>query len=441
MESGTIIRWFAEEGEAVEAGQMLLEIQTDKVNIEIEAEAGGILLKKVYVHDDEVPVQEVIGYIGKEGEEIPAGKTAESNQTISSGTSEGSPVMPDLTKEQIDIDERSIRRTPAARHEAQKQHVSLRDVFGSGPEGRIHLQDVQDYVLQQQSSVPRVTPLANKIAQDHAIALDEVSGSGVQGKVKKQDVQDYMQKGSRIDAIPSLDQLISSTESVEEVKVEGMRKIIGERMVQSVQSAPHVTLVSEVDMSEIIRLRKALLPIIEQRTVYRLSYTEIILKSVAMSLREHPDVNASLQDNVIRRYTDVHVGLAVAVENGLYVPVVRHADRKGLCELTTICKTLAQAAREGKLTNEQISGGTFTISNLGMYAVDAFTPIINQPESAILGLGRITEKPVGIEGNVVLRPIMSLSLSFDHRVMDGVPAAAFLTALKQKLEQPFQLLI
>src|SRR5690625_661781 len=193
-------------------------------------------------------------------------------------------------------------------------------------------------------------------------------------------------------------------------------------------------------MTKVIDMRKALLPIVESQTGYRLSFTEIIVKTVAHTLESHPRVNASLDGDEIVINKDVNIGLAVAVEDGLIVPSVKQANKKGLAELTETSKTLGKKARENKLKQVEMQGSTFTITNLGMYAIDSFTPIINPPETAILGVGRIAEKPVVVDGNVEVRPMMVLSLSFNHRVIDGAPAAAFLTELKANLEDPYSLL-
>lgn len=416
METGTIGTWLKKEGDRVQAGEPLLEIATDKITIEVEAPASGILLKTYYGPGDVVPVQEIIGYIGEPGEVVPDSPGA---------------VFP-AGDEIPQPSDGKIRATPAARAAARRLGMDLASVRGTGPKGRIQKEDVEAAYQQLQQQV-KATPLAQKIAGKENIRLADVQGSGIRGKITRDDVEA---------AIAAKREASESGESrVQTRKVEGMRKIIGERMSQSAFTAPHVTLVTEIDMSAAVELRKQLLPIIEKKTGFRLSYTEIIMKAAALALKLHPAVNASLKGDHIIFHDHVHIGLAVAVPDGLVVPVVQDADRKGLAELTAECKTLARMARENKLTPDLLSGGTFTISNLGMYAVDAFTPIINPPESAILGVGRIHEKPVGVDGSIVLRPMMTASLSFDHRVMDGAPAGAFLTELKQLLEQPFQMLL
>lgn len=434
METGTIVKWLKKEGDRVQAGEPLLEIMTDKITIEVEAAESGTLLKTYYGENDAVPVQQIIGYIGEPGETVPDSPVTSSASQEQSAPSVPSPEAavssagPDVPQENGG----KIRATPAARAAARRLQVDLALIRGTGPRGRIQKEDVEAY-HRNLPSQPKATPLARKIAERENIPLAGVPGSGVQGKILRADVEAAIAAQA---AAPA-----SGASGVKTRKVEGIRKIIGERMSQSAFTAPHVTLVTEIDMSEAVEMRRQLLPAIENKTGFRLSYTEIILKAAALALTLHPTVNASLREDHIVLHDQVHIGLAVAIPDGLVVPVVKDADRKGLAELTAECKTLARLARENKLQPDQLSGGTFTLSNLGMYAVDAFTPIINQPESAILGIGRIHEKPVGVNGSIVLRPMMTASLSFDHRVIDGAPAGAFLTELKQLLEQPFQMLL
>src|SRR5699024_2160916 len=257
----------------------------------------------------------------------------------------------------------------------------------------------------------KATPLAGKIAGDQGVDLAQVEGTGAHGKVRKDDVLQHTSPAAAAQGAPD--------EDAERIKLKGLRKAVADKMVQSTTEIPHVTLTSEVDMTHVIDVRKTLLPIIEKQTGYRVSYTEILMKAVSQLMDAHPRVNASLVDNEIVLNKSVNIGLAVAVEDGLIVPSVKDADKKGLAQLTKVSKTLGQKARENKLTPDEMTGSTFSISNLGMYAIDGFTPIINPPETAILGVGRIVEKPVVIDGEIEVRPMMTLSLSFDHRVIDG----------------------
>lgn len=442
MEQGTVLQWFKQEGDDVKEGDLLLEVMTDKINIEVEAYASGKLLKIYYGPDSVVPVNAVIGYIGEAGEEVPDTPPAvdgaadrEADGAAAEETAQAQPAQaadPASAGEAVPASGEAgkVRATPAARKAAREHGVALEQVKGSGPNGRIHRADVEAYV---QANRTQATPLARKVAAAEGIALADVQGTGVHGKVHKADVLAAKHSPAQPAAAPVW--------AGEKVKLEGMRKVIAQRMAQSAFTAPHVTLVTEVDMSEAIRLRTALLPEIEQTTGERLSYTEIIMKAVARALMLHPQVNTSLEGEYLVRHAHANIGLAVAVPNGLLVPVIRETERKGLAALTAACKQVARLAREGKLTPDDMSGGTFTISNLGMYAIDAFTPIINPPESAILGVGRIQEKPVGVAGRIELKPMMTLSLSFDHRVIDGAPAAAFLQDVKEALEQPYRMLV
>lgn len=445
MEVGTLLQWFKNEGDRVEVGDPLFEIMTDKINIEVESYEEGILLKKYFEEDDEVSINHVVGYIGEAGEKVPDSPPGESGaaqeeddlsdsrqpqtkdlaqQGITETTSEEVKTQPSETAASTE----KLRATPAARRVAKEENVTLAEVPGSGPNGRIHQGDVMAFA--SSNAAPKATPLAKKVAEAESVDLKEVSGTGSQGKIYRADVEGAKQPAPA-----------SSATGGKRVKMEGIRKVVAQRMHQSKTTAPHVTLTTEVDMSEAIGMRKQLLGPIEQQTGFRVSYTEIILKAVASSLKQHSNINVSLEGNEIVYHEEINLGLAVAVDNGLMVPVVKNADQKGLSALTAECKHLGKAARDSKLKPDEMAGGTFTVSNLGMYAIDAFTPVINQPESAILGVGRINEKPVGVNGTIELRPMMVLSLSFDHRVIDGAPAAAFLTELKEVLEQPFKLLV
>lgn len=431
MSVGTLLQWFKEEGDTVEMGEPLFEIMTDKINIEVEAYDDGILLKKYFQADDEVPVNQIIGYIGAEGEKLPdsspgisgqeeVAKVEEEKQevelpvAVTAGVETGAPVE-------------KPRATPAARKLARTNHLELGAIPGSGPNGRVHKKDVVAQIETAKVAL-KVTPLASKIAAEEHVDLAMVHGSGVNGKIVKQDV--ISAAGKEAASIPA-----------KRLKMSGMRKVIADRMSQSAYTAPHVTLTTEVDMTKVKELRASLLPIVEKQTGLRLSYTEILIKASGSALVRHPDVNVSIEGDEIVQHHHVHIGLAVAVPGGLMVPVVKDVPSKGLAELTRDAKDIGKRARENKLLPDQMKGSTFTISNLGMYAVDAFTPIINQPESAILGVGRIVDKPVAVNGALEIRPMMTLSLSFDHRAMDGAPAAAFLTELKQILENPFELLV
>lgn len=442
MAVGTVLQWFKEEGDSVEVGEPLFEIMTDKINIEVESYEEGILLKRYYDVDDEAPVNAVVGYIGEAGEEVSdtppevVGRESEEDETMDSSPTRNdadsnSGVTAKEEIEEVVDNDRRVRATPAARRIAHENNVVLSMVSGSGPKGRVHELDVMTYV---NGNKIFVTPLAEKIAKGNGVNLRQVTGTGPRGKIEKADVLAFVESQEARSS--------SNTHATgERVKLKGLRKAVADKMMDSVRTIPHVTLTSDVDMTKAMELRKALLPIIERQTGYRLSYTEIIMKTVAHVLENHPKVNASVVGDEIVMNNEVNIGLAVAVKNGLIVPSVKQANQKGLTELTETSKTLGAKARDNRLTPDEMRGSTFTISNLGMYAVDGFTPIINPPETAILGVGRIVEKSVVANGSVVILPMMVLSLSFDHRAIDGAPAAAFLTELKESLEDPYNLLV
>jgi pyruvate dehydrogenase E2 component (dihydrolipoamide acetyltransferase) len=432
METGTLLQWFKEEGDTVEIGEPLLEILTDKINIEVEAYEEGVLLKRYFDVDDQVPVNHVIGFIGAEGEAVPTDPPGVSGD--SSDSASGERVVENNEESlnvavQVESGEKP-RATPAARKSAKVHQVELAVVAGSGPNGRVHLKDVTEHVSTGKVK-SKVTPLAGKIAEHEKVDVSALNGSGLNGKIVKQDVTAAIHdKGKE-----------SATPPEKRRKIAGMRKVISDRMSQSAFTAPHVTLISEIDMTKVKELRTQLLPIVEKQTGFRLSYTEVIIKAVGAVLSRFPAINASLINDEIIYNDDVHIGLAVAVPDGLMVPVIREVNQKGLADLTIDAKDISKRAREQKLLPDQLKGSTFTISNLGMYAIDGFTPIINQPETAILGVGRMQDKPVVLNASIEIRPMMTVSLSFDHRVIDGAPAAEFLTELKRVLENPFELLV
>lgn len=434
MEEGTIDSWLVDVGEEVEIGDPIVEIQTDKITIEVEAETDGVLLKKLYEVGDTVPVQKVIAYIGEAGEEVE--HIEEDTPAVEETALEENEEETDVVVTTVDHNDEAnreigkIRRTPIVRRLAEENNVDLANITGTGPRGRIQKVDVENYIAQTKQ---RITPLAKKVADAEQIDLANVTGSGARGKIVKDDIV----AASRFDEVGHVQE-----REDERVPFKGMRKVIASRISESFYTAPHVTLFSEVDMTEVVALRKQLLPVIEEVEGVRISFNEIIMKATAFSLKKHPNINVSLvNDEEIVYHGNIHLGVAVAVPNGLVVPVIRHVDQKGLATITKEAKTIAQQARDGVLPPEKMQGSSFTISNLGMYAVDGFTPIINQPNAAILGVGRIQEKPVVVDGDVKVRSMMELSLSFDHRIIDGAPAAEFLTDLKDVLEHPYKLMV
>ncbi|PIC73376.1 dihydrolipoamide acetyltransferase family protein [Sporosarcina sp. P17b] len=424
MEEGTIVSWLVQVGELIEEGDPIAEIQTDKIVMEIEAETTGYLLKTIYDAGATVNVHEVVAYMGEEGENV---EGLGSDSLNPSATAEETPVQSAAEPQVVREPGEKIRRTPAARKLAENNEVGLRDIVGTGPLGRTQKKDVESYI---EANAKRITPLAKKIANDQGIDYKNIAGTGPNGKVLKGDLVSNPVANNEVEE-----------QAGKRVPFKGMRKVIANRISESAYTAPHVTLLSEIDMTNCVSLRQDLLPVIEKVEGLRISFNDILMKATAFALKQHPNMNVSLEGNEIVYHPNVHIGMAVAVPDGLVVPVLQNVDEKGLAALTRETKSIGMKAREGKLSPDQMQGSTFTISNLGMYAVDGFTPIINSPNAAILGVGRIQKKSVVVNDDLAIRSMMSLSLSFDHRIVDGAPAAAFLTELKEVLENPFKLMI
>jgi len=262
------------------------------------------------------------------------------------------------------------------------------------------------------------SPAAKRLAKEHGIDLAQVRGTGPEGRIVEEDVRSLIEEAK---AMPRVREVVPLT---------GIRKTAAERVSLSARTAPQSTITMEVDMSNMAKLREKV----------QVSYTDMLVKAVAKALAEHPIINSTLEKGQIKVFADINIGVAVATEMGLIVPVIRNANGKSLTEIASTLKELVEKAKQSKLAKEELTGGTFTITNLGMYGVDVFTPIINPPETAILGVGRVAEKPVVVEEKIVVRPTMQLSLTFDHRVVDGAPAAQFLQKVKQNLESPEALL-
>jgi len=258
------------------------------------------------------------------------------------------------------------------------------------------------------------SPAAKRVAKEHGVDLAQVKGTGPEGRIVEEDVKRFIEEAKVARKIRQV------------IPLSGIRKTAAERVSLSAKTAPHSTITMGVDVTNAKKLREK----------FQVSYTDVLVKAVAEALTEHSVMNSTLEKDQIKIFEDVNVGVAVATEAGLVVPVIHNADKKSLKEVSSALKELVERAREGKLTREELSGGTFTITNLGMFGVDTFTPIINPPETAILGVGRIVEKPVVVDKKIVVKPVMQLSLSFDHRVVDGAPAAQFLQKVKEIIESP-----
>lgn len=426
MQEGQIIKWKKKKGDYVEKGETLLEIMTDKVNMEVEAEVSGYLLEILYEEGAKVPVITTIGYIGEKDEEIiiedkpeRIEKTGEKskieNEKIEIGRTrkEKSKGMPG-----------KVRATPAARKIARDYNIDLYQVQGTGPNGRIQKIDVEKYI----KTSSKATPLAKRIAEIEGVELENISGTGIQGKIVKNDVLDVLYD-------------MAEEDRVKVIPMSNMRKIIAERMVESFFSAPTFTLNIEVDMRKTLDLIEETREIIMKETGKKLTLTDIILFATTKSLLKHPYINASLSGENIVLHNYVNLAFAIGMEQGLLTPVIVNAHEKTLTEMVVAAKDLQERALNMRLSPDELKGSTFTVSNLGMYDITHFNPIINQPNSAILGVNTIVEKLAKEDGKIITKPMMTLSLTVDHRVIDGVIGAKFLQELKYFLENPMSMLI
>ena len=432
MQEGQIIKWYKQEGEYVEKGEILLEIMTDKVNMEVEAETSGYLLKILKQDGETVPVITTIGYLGEKGESIPDVGSNE-NKKVEEKQTEIKEKPKKVEKEEVVEVEGKVRATPAARRIARERDIDLFNVIGSGPKGRIQQIDVLNY----KEDAIKASPLAKRIAEAEGIHLEDVVGSGFNGKVMKEDVLKALGNGKEESAN------VDENERIEIVPMTNMRKIIAERMSESYFAAPTFTLNTEVDMTEVKALRAKVKDMILEETGKKITITDIIMLATAKALTKHPLVNASLSEDgeniIIHKY--VNLAMAVGLESGLLTPVIGDADKKSLTEMVLATKDIVERTMNMKLSPDELQGSTFTVSNLGMYGITHFNSIINQPNSAILGVNTTVDKAVPVDGEIKIKPMMMLSLTVDHRVIDGVVGAKFLQDLKYLLENPVAMLI
>ena len=440
MTQGKIGKWLVNEGDTVTEGQPLLEIETDKVVHEQESPADGVIAQLLAKEGSNVPVNELLAIIAAPGEEVGRIEVDTPKQPEAQVAQPRSSVQPSA----------DIKASPAARQLAEKLAIDLAAVTPSGPGGRILESDVQRYIdlrgpVASEPQRLKASPLARRLAKEHGIDLTSIAGSGPDGRIVRDDVLQRRREHQTAPAPTTPPQMkplqagVLHPETAQVIPMSGIRGIIAERMTMSVQTNANVTLHTEVDATELVQLRSLLNEKLATRDV-TLTYTELLVKVVAHALRAHPRLNATLTDEGIHLLTEINIGVAVALEDGLVVPVIRNVDRQGLSAISAQVKEFAEKARKNQLTPGELQGGTFTVTNLGNFGVDGFTPIINPPECAILGVGRILKKPVVHEDKIVPRSMLTLSLTFDHRVVDGAPAAQFLQTVAGYIEAPYLLL-
>jgi pyruvate dehydrogenase E2 component (dihydrolipoamide acetyltransferase) len=462
-----------QDGTGVKKGQPIFEVETDKVVNEAQADADGVL-RMVVDAGATVPVMGLVGYILAPGEEMPeadsdevlpvdeAGEPFGFAQDRQGGRGAGG----QRSREEDEPKERTTSArpvaSPAAKRRARELRVDITQVAGTGEGGRITLADVEALAARAQSAVEapvakedrapakevRASPLAKRVARQAGLDLATVQGTGAGGRITKEDVERALaqreqdvagaglpQRGPAGVSAPGAGTRPAPTEG-ELIPLGGVRAVIAERMLASSQETAAVTITSSVDATELVNLRDRLNRELADELGFRFAYNDILIKALAVALKEFPYMNAHREEGAVRLLPDVHIGLAVDTERGLLVVVVRDADQKSIPDISRETRDKAERAVAGTITPEELSGGTFTLTNLGAFGVEAFTPIINPPEVAVLGVGRIEPAPMAYQGQIALRQRMVLSLTFDHRLIDGAPAARFLARVRELVERP-----
>lgn len=451
---GTVAQWLVPDGAKVEKGQVVYFLVTEKIEMEIEAEDAGYL-RQLVPADTTLPAGAVVGCILAEGEELPEEyrAVAAATTTAAAAAPSAAPAVQPRATAAAPTPAPSppaegLRSSPAARRLARELNVELAAVTGSGPEGRITEEDVRRHA-EARTAAPRAevlaSPLAKRLAQEYGIDLATIRGSGPGGRVVQEDVEQAVASRQAAAAAPAAEApsavaAAAGPKAGETIPFRGMRRTIAQRLQQSLQEMAQLTLSMEVDMTEAANLLNQIREEWRRQGLH-VTYTDLIVRATAIALTEFPLLNSTLDGETIHLLPEVNIGVAVALEEGLIVPVVRRTNEKSLREIGTLVHELAQRTREGRLTVDDVTGGTFSITSLGMYDVGIFTPIINPPQAAILGVGVIKEVPAFQDNQVVRRSVMNLSLSFDHRLVDGAPAAEFLRRIKRLLERPYLLLV
>ena len=407
MEEGVIASWLKKVGDEIKSGDILAEVETDKATMELESYDDGVLLHIGVKDGDSVPVDGVIAIIGEKGEDVDE-------------------ILKDIENDISSVDNsEEVNETPIEK----EIEVKVETPAPAPEEKNISSNDERI----------KASPLAKKLADEKGIDLSNISGSGDGGRIIRKDIEEYKgipAKTAEVQKEIKLPQ-IHSEESFEEIPVTQMRKTISKRLAESKFSAPHFYLTMEIDMDNCIEGRKK----INESSEVKISFNDIILKACAVALRKHPMVNSSYLTDKIRINHHVHIGVAVAVDEGLLVPVIRFADNKSLSHISAEVKSLAKRAKDKQLQPSDWEGNTFTISNLGMFGISEFTAIINPNDSCILAVGGIKSTPVVKNGEIVPGNIMKLTLSCDHRLVDGATGAAFLQTLKELIEDPIKILV
>ncbi|MBW2151599.1 MAG: 2-oxo acid dehydrogenase subunit E2 [Deltaproteobacteria bacterium] len=420
MTEGKITRWLKKEGDSVEKGEELFEVETEKITNIVEATASGILFQILVPAGNTAPVGEVVAILAEPGEELKRAdvKAAAPQLAPEAESATAEPAV--AAAESVSVE--FVRATPAARRLAKQLGIDLHLVEGTGPDGRVTESDVTAYKEEKPPAL-KATPLAAEMARQFGIDLSTISGSGEGGKIVAEDVERAAAQKAAVE--PS-----------HVIPFAGMRKSIAENMHASLMNTAQLTAFTEVDVTEMIKFRDLMRKEYEKDEETRISFNDIFVLATSRALKRFPIMNSTLQENEIVLHPSVHIGIAVALPEGLMVPVLKDADKKGLLQIARETRELIRKARQGSISVDEVSGGTFTVTNLSMFNVDGFTPILRPPETGILGFCRIKKQPLIYNDEIAIRSVMNICLTFDHRVVDGAPASEFLQTVARYLEQP-----
>lgn len=455
MDEGKLVEWYKNEGDTVKKGEALFSVETDKTNMDIEATGDGVVKALLIQAGDKIPVTLPIAVVAAEGEDAAAAVAEAKAQLAAGGVSaeESTATSAEAPAEEVKKCVKPVaadgkkKITPRARRVAAENDLDLNavEIEGTGWAGGICEKDVLDYLA---SNKVKISPVAKAMADAEGIDISTIKGTGVNGKIMKCDVE--AAAAAKTTAKAKAENVVDAEaqfspdgkEILEVVPYAGVRKVIGDRMVESKFTAPHLYFTQKVDLTELLKLRKQVNEAQDKKT----SVTDYIAKATVIALQKYPDMNASLVGDKIVKYKSVNLGIAVASPTGLIVPNIKNAQNLSVVEISKASTPLFDKARTGKLAYDEYNGGTFTISNLGMFGIENFTAIINQPEIGILAISSTKDEPVVIvneagEKEIAIRPMMNIQLTVDHRLIDGLMAAQFVTEIKKLLESPISLMV
>ena len=425
MKVGKVSKWYKHEGDSVEKGENLFEVETEKITNKIESPGTGILFQVVVPEGSTVPVGTILAVIAQAGEQPERIEGIHAGEVVEVKAEAGKP--PSAEAKTSVVEEKRILATPSARRVAKELDIDLALVTGTGPDGKIKEGDVLKF-HEEGPPAPKITPLAAEMVKQEGLDISTITGTGENGKITRQDVERAL---AAVKVAPQEEPC-----PVKVIPFEGIRRVIADNMHASLQNAAQLTAFTEVDVTEMVRFRDLMRAEYKKDESVKISYNDIIVMATARVLMSHRIMNSTLVGEEILVHDTVHLGIAVALSEGLIVPKLRNAEKKNLLQIAREVRQLAQKAREGALSVEDVTNGTFTISNVSMLDMDGFTPVLNPPETGILGVGRVIEKPAVFNGEITIRHMMTLSLTFDHRVVDGAPAMTFLKDLARRLAQP-----